>query len=108
MPDTTAGTSAGTSHGTFEARMGHVGARIDDARVEGEIRVHRLVDRIDEALESLHAKLDDLKVQAALGKAEVAEFTDPVVEDLRNRSLEARVALGQLRGELTQAKIDRQ
>ena len=88
----------------FENKLGHIGAVLDDARSEGKTRIDDLVDRVEHSIESLRGDLDDLKVQAALGKLEVREATQPVIETLRNRSLDAGSALGELREELHQAR----
>lgn len=86
---------------TYEDKLGHVGESLDDARADGKDRLQHLVDRVEHSLEHLHGELDDLKVQASLGKLEVRDATASVVETLRNRSLDARAALSELRAELS-------
>ena len=44
----------------------------------------------EQELDQWRARIDDLEVQAHLGSLEVKERLDPVVEDLRNRWLDAR------------------
>ncbi len=89
---------------TYEDKLSHVGAKLDHARVEGKSRLDHLVDRVEHSLETLRSELDDLKVQAALGKLEARDATAGVVETLRNRSLDARAALVELRSELVEAR----
>ena len=90
--------------GKYEDKLSHVGAVLDDARTEGKTRLDHLVDSVEHSLESLRSELDDLKVQAALGKLEARDATAGVVETLRNRSLDARSALNELRAELGEAR----
>jgi hypothetical protein len=86
--------------GKYEDSLGHVGEALDDARAEGKDRLEHLVDRVEHSLEHLRSELDDLKVRASLGKLEARDKTSGVVEALRNRSLDARAALADLREEL--------
>jgi hypothetical protein len=90
--------------GTYEEKLSHVGTRLDEARVEGKSRIEHLVDRVEHALETLRGELDEVKVQAALGKLEARDASQGFVDTLRNRSLDARVALHELRDELGEAR----
>ncbi len=86
--------------GNYEDKLAHVGEAIDEARNDGKDRFEHLADRLEQSLEHLRAELDDLRVQASLGKLEARDATAGVVETLRNRSLDARTALTELRAEL--------
>ncbi len=86
--------------GNYEDKLAHVGEAIDEALSDGKDRLEHLADRLEQSLEHLRAELDDLRVQASLGKLEARDATAGVVETLRNRSLDARTALTELRAEL--------
>lgn len=72
------------------------------ARVGGEVgaRVDAAMDRVHDAVERLRGRLDDLKVQAGLAKLEARDRAEPVVEELRELAIEARVAVDDLRTQL--------
>ena len=66
--------------GALEAQINELQAQLKDVRRQ-----------LSEAeLDQWRARIDDLEVQAHLGSLEVKERLDPVVEELRNKWLDAR------------------
>jgi hypothetical protein len=76
----------------MEQRFGQVGARVDTA-----------IARLNDSLDSLRGSLDELRVQASLAKLEAKERAEPVVDELRSRTADARTAFDELVHELRAA-----
>ncbi len=68
-------------------RIGALEAQIDELRSQLK-DVRRQLSEAE--LDQWRSRIDDLEVQAHLGSLEVKERLDPVVEELRNRWLDAR------------------